>query len=122
MKPVCSSLTQYLDGMLYPLLVVFARAFMLDSLPCEDVTNGIVSPTPQSCKMLAGFVHGEGAADELDIVTVKESVRYMRATIWDRGKLCVAGDINAVQRDFTILGVSECGSIDSQSQGGNGGG
>ena len=32
------------NGMVYPLLIVFARACMLDSLPCKDVAYGVVSP------------------------------------------------------------------------------
>jgi hypothetical protein len=43
-EAIVFGLAQYAYRVLYPRLVVLARPFMLNGLPCENISYGVVTP------------------------------------------------------------------------------
>lgn len=76
-KPIVLGDSQHLDGVAYPLLVVYAWTFRLDGLPREYVPNGIVAIPPKSGEVDVRIVFGEGTLVKADIVAVEEVVGYL---------------------------------------------
>jgi len=64
------------DGyrVLYPILIIPPRPFMLNRLPGENISNRVVSPPPQPRKVCGSIVNRERAVYEGDIVAVEELV------------------------------------------------
>jgi hypothetical protein len=93
---------------------------MLDCLPCEDVPDGVVPPTPQPREVCIGIAEGERAVHKRDVVAVKELVRDVRGLIRGRGELGIGGAVDAVERDLTVVRVTERPPVDMQSHLGHG--
>lgn len=66
--------SQHGDGVLYPLLVVLSGALVLDGLPGEDISDGVVSPAAQAGEMTAGILDGKGTVDKGNGIALEEVV------------------------------------------------
>lgn len=113
-EAILFGLSQHGNGVVYPLFVVLAWPRVLYGLPCEDVAYGVVAPTPQPREVRGRILQGEGPVYKGHVVAVKEVFGYMRRLVGSGGTLGISGTVDAVQRDFAVLGVAECSSVDTQ--------
>ena len=115
-KPIIFGQSQDTNGVLNPLLVVYARSSRLNSLPCKYVSNGIVSPALQSGKMDMCILARKGAGMEIDIVSVKEVFWDMGRLVWIAGIFRISGDVYSSQSDLSAMGIEEMAVLDRESQ------
>jgi len=59
--------------------------------------------------------HGEWPLGERDVIAVEEVLGNVRRLVRSIGKLCIGGDVNAVQGDFAVVGISEGGAVNSEA-------
>lgn len=104
--------SQHLNCVVYKLLIVLARACMFDSFPCEDVAEGIISPSLQPREVFMCFLFVERSPNEGDIVRVEETFAYVRWDVGISGQFAVASDVDASESHFSVGRVSEPGAVD----------
>ncbi len=71
-KAVVLGSPQHLDRLVDPCLVVDARPGCLDSLPSENVANGVVAAPFQAGEVEMRLLLWKGPADEADTVAIEE--------------------------------------------------
>lgn len=108
---------KYLDGERDPLLIIHARASMLDGLPGKDISNSIVSQVPEPLKVSVGVLKRERPPNKGHIISVEELVWLIRGDIWCLGVFGVPCHINPSKDNFSPLGVSEGLSVDVKVEG-----
>ena len=102
--------------MLYPDLIVLPGARSLDSLPREDITNGVVSEAFQAGKMDVGIFFPKGTAVEPHIVAVKEVGGLVRRLIRLTWQLRIPRNINTSQDNMSAIPIFELTILDEQAQ------
>ena len=108
--------SQYFDRMLDPLFVVLAWSLMFDSLPGEDVPDGIVPPASQSGKVVMGILDSKRPVYKGNMIALKEAIGHMGGLIRIRGKLCVSGHVDTMERDFSPVMVPKGALMDLQTK------
>lgn len=102
--------------MLYPFLIIDTGTGSLDSLPSEDIADGVVAEAFEAGKMDMRIFSGKRPGVELDPVPLKEVVAVLRRLVRCAGELSVAGDIDPAQDDLSSVAVDELAVLDCQPQ------
>lgn len=71
-EPIILCQSQHRDCVLNPDLIVYARPRRFNGFPCEDISNGIVTPSFQTGEVQMSILNGKWSAVEVDIVAIEE--------------------------------------------------
>lgn len=113
--------SQHFNGVLYPFLVIDARALSFNGLPSKDVSDAIVAIPPQSRKVNMGVVLSEGPLQKADVISVKEAVFDLRGLIEGlTGVFGVACDVDATENDLPADAVHELAIFNLKTERGHG--
>lgn len=116
-KPILLRYAQHFDGELDPVVVINPRSSMLYCLPSKDVSNRVISPFSQSCKVRMCILQRKRPANKGDIVAVEEPIRSMRRNIGAQGILGVASKVDSAYSDLPVLTVSKYFALDTEPEG-----
>jgi hypothetical protein len=100
----------------YPFFVVLSRPRMLYCFPCEDISNRIVTPSPQTGEVYVSVGGSERLAHKRHIVAVEEVVRDVGRLMWRFGEFGISSDVYTMEYNFTIISVAEAGTLDEEDR------
>jgi hypothetical protein len=122
-KAILLRQSQNLNRMADPFLVVLSGASMFYGFPRKDVSDCVVSPSPQAGEVYVGVFGSKGLAHKGDIVTIKEVFDNVRGLVRRFGKFGVGSNVYAMEYYFAIVAVAEAATLNEEDgcHGGDGG-